>query len=545
MLTAVAAAAFAGCSPVAKVSEVRPRFTPVRTAVGALTGVEQQIAAGLKSVSRKPLAAMADFLACAEAAEKELKRNPKNAEAREAYNFAVARVFTAINDGKLDPWSKPLAVPSAGGAYTLTHKPDPRPQYSPALYDFTPADQIDTKGAYVARRSRKAGLGAPLVAVGKGLRKDARETFTLNRTYYGVTAILRFEKGRRCVVSFAEPLSQETVNFHGHSHPLAADFTAPLAVMLARENPESRNFARLLRPERYEETARISRLQPYDPNKAVVLVVHGLASSPATWTPAINDWMGDADLRQRYQFWFFSYPSGYPYPYAAALLRKELDAVGAKYPLRKKMVLVGHSMGAMISRLMVTDTGDSVWMKIFGKPPGQTPLTPHTKQLLTDSLIFSHRKEVGRVVFVCGPHRGSDLASKGLARFGASLVRAPKNLLQVGPETFKLMTADTSSLHLKRLPNSVDTLAPNNRFVKAINALPLNRGIPFHTIVGDRGRGDTPNSSDGFVPYWSSHLEGAVSEKIIASDHSAQQHPDGIAEIHRILRMHAGLPGKK
>jgi pimeloyl-ACP methyl ester carboxylesterase len=536
--------ALVACAPVASVSNVRPSFRPAGRLAGALVEVDQRIAAGLKRVGKQPLPALGDFLAGAESASAHLQGHPNDPAAREAYNFAVARVFTAIQDGDLDPWTHPLRVPSEGGDFILTHKPDPRPQYNPALYDFTPSDQIDIKGTYVMHRTRKEGLGAPLVVVSKEFRKDARETFGLDRVYYGVTAVVRFEKGRRCVVSFGDPLAHETVQYGGRSYPLAADFTAPLAVMLVRENPERLNFARLLQPERYEETARVARLQPYDPNKAVILVVHGLASSPATWTPALNSWLGDPDLRQRYQFWFYSYPSGYPYPYAAALLRKELDAIEAKFPLRHKMVIVGHSMGAMISRLMLTDTGDKVWLKIFGKSPEQTPLSPRSKELLEASLIFEHRREIGRAIFVCGPHRGSDLASNWLARFGASLVKSPKKLLQVGPEMFKLVTADTSSLHLKRLPNSVDTLAPNNRFVKAINTLPLTPGIPFHTIVGDRGRGDTPNSSDGFVPYWSSHLDGAKSEKIVPSNHSAQQNPEGIAEMRRIFRLNAGLPAR-
>src|SRR6266567_4754836 len=72
-----------------------------------------------------------------------------------------------------------------------------------------------------------------------------------------------------------------------------------------------------------------------------------------------------------------------------------------------------------------------------------------------------------------------------------------------------------------RMPNSIDTLAPNNRFVLEINKFPITPGIPFHTIEGDRGRGDAPNSSDGVVPYWSSHMTGAKSELIVPSNHSA------------------------
>jgi hypothetical protein len=93
-------------------------------------------------------------------------------------------------------------------------------------------------------------------------------------------------------------------------------------------------------------------------------------------------------------------------------------------------------------------------------------------------------------------------------------------------------------MKLKRMPNSIDTLAPNDPFVKIINTLPLAKGVPYHSIIGDRGRGDTPNSSDGVVPYWSSHVSGAKSEKIVPSAHGANQTAEGIAEVIRILREH-------
>ena len=75
--------------------------------------------------------------------------------------------------------------------------------------------------------------------------------------------------------------------------------------------------------------------------------------------------------------------------------------------------------------------------------------------------------------------------------------------------------------------------------------MPLAEGIPFHSILGDRGKGGNlnrtePVSSDGIVPYWSSHLEGAESEIIIPSGHWTNQHPQGIAEVKRILYLHLG-----
>jgi hypothetical protein len=67
--------------------------------------------------------------------------------------------------------------------------------------------------------------------------------------------------------------------------------------------------------------------------------------------------------------------------------------------------------------------------------------------------------------------------------------------------------------------------------------------VPYHSIIGDRGRGDSPNSSDGVVAYWSSHLDGAQSEVIVPGPHGACELPQTIAELDRILRLHLKASG--
>ncbi len=544
--------ALAGCAYYATVSQTKPQFRPMRASNDPLLPAEQGIVKAFQQERGEPLVALGEYLTVAQTAAQQLARNPGDIAARDAYNFAVARVLGTIQKAKLDPWAQPLRVPVAsgapgalvaGGEFVLTHKPDPRPTWNPALYDFTPADQFDVKGTYVTERKRKEGIGAPTVATGRKKNENAKRDFGLPKVFYGITALIRFE-GRRAVVSFEDPLATERVSFAGHEFPLAADYTVPLAVMLASTNPKQLELARLLRPEKYAETARISRLQPYDPNKTVVLVVHGLMDSPATWAPMINHLRADEQIRRKYQFWFYSYPSGYPYPYSAAILRRELDGVQKRYPLQKKMVVIGHSMGGCISRLMITDTGEKLWLDLFKKPPGELHLSSESRRLLTEALIFRHRPEIGRVIFISAPLRGSDMASGWAGRIGSMLVHAPSTLLKVGSDAFKVTTFQEGELRLSRAPNSVDTLAPNNRFVKAIQTFPFAPGIPYHVICGDRGKGGNhdrtpPVCSDGIVPYWSSHLDGAESELVVPSNHGAHQNPKAIAEVQRILKLYA------
>jgi pimeloyl-ACP methyl ester carboxylesterase len=283
-------------------------------------------------------------------------------------------------------------------------------------------------------------------------------------------------------------------------------------------------------------------MQPYDPNKTVVLIIHGLKDSPATWVPMFNHLVADEQIRQHYQLWSYSYPTGYPYPYSAAILRRQLDAIERHSPLRQKMVVIGHSMGGCISRLLITDTGDKLWRDLFNTPPAETPMPAGSKALLSETLIFRHRPEIGRVIFIAAPLRGSDLARNWLGRTGSTLVKLPRRLMDVGSDALRLVAWQGDELRLKRAPNSVDSLAPNDRVTLALQKIPVTPGIPHHVICGDRGKGGNrdktkPVMSDGVVPYWSSHMDTAESELIVPSDHSAHQHAQAIAEVERILKL--------
>lgn len=524
------------CAKIAVVSEKPPaRF---QTTSRTDQTIAQTIDRAQGSARAQPLVALDDYTSAARDSLRKLDRNPGDVEARRCYNFAVAGIFSVIRKAKLDPWTQPLQI-GGNSALTLAGKKDPaKPEQNPALYDLIPTDEVNFHGTYVKEDVTKDGIGAPLVAVRHLTAAQAAALFTAPAIYYGVTGVAEFD-GSRCILSIKDPLAAEAVTVEGHTYPLAANFTAPLALVLAQEKPQKLGLIRLLRPEEYAATARVARTEPYNPNKTVVLVIHGLMDTPATWVPMLNDLRGDKDIRVNYQFWFYSYPTGYPYPYSALILRQELDAIEKKYPLRKKMVVVAHSMGGCISRTLITDAGLKLWLEGFGKPPEQTEMPEKSKRLLEEALIFKHRPEIGRVIFMSTPHRGSDLAINWIGRIGSMLVRTPVRLLTIGRTIREAMTADPAALQLKRFPNSVDTLAPNNRFVVAINKIPITPGIPYYTIVGDRGKGDTPNSSDGVVAYWSSHLDGARSEFIAPCDHSSPLNPEAIAEVHRLLKLNA------
>ncbi len=522
-----------GCAPEVAVHKCHPVCKPV-----AAAPVQAELDAAHAS-RRQPLVALGHSLTAAQLSANALRSHPDDASARASYNFAVARSVEYFQKAG----AKPGDVPAPGGSYHLTTKVNSQHVREASGFDLIPADTLTCGGTYFKQHVTVDGLGAALVAKERAQNASFRKSFAQPRLYGPAAAVIRF-RGDAAELEYSAPLETERVTMDGHTYPLSADFSAPLALGLAEDNPDKIALKRLLNPDRYSQTARLTRVQFYDPNRIPVIFVHGLASSPATWAPMLNGLRADPEIRKRYQFWVYSYPSGYPYPYSAMLFRQELDAVNRTYPNHKPVVLIGHSMGGMISRLMITDSGDQIWRSYFGENPEQTKFAGMSRSILQGSLIFKHRPEVHRVVFIAAPHRGSDLAMNWIARFAAKLIHPPQFALQLRNAIISVITFDRSAMKLDRIPNSVDTLSPSNRFVREVNKIPITPGIPYHTIAGDRGRGDTPNSSDGIVPYWSSHLDGAKSELIVPSHHSAQQTPQAIAEVRRILLLNAGLSSK-
>ena len=538
--------ALSACAPLAQVREIRPSLGAQHGTLPQLRHAEQAIAEGDNLQRADPSRAIGFYLSGVESATSELRKDPNDRVALHDYDFALSRVFSVIHDAHLDPWTRPVRVPAPnGGQYLLTNRAVANRLWRPQDYELIPADELDVRGKLVVPRVTREGAGAALVAVRSEEAPQIPLRFAPPRVYTAITAVGRFN-GRKCEIEFIDPLASESINVSGRTLPSRADFTAPIALGLSREHPEKIGFAAMLNPEKFAHTARLIQVQPHDANKIPVVLVHGLQDTPVSWVPMVNALWADPVLRRNYQVCVFSYPSGYPFQYSALLLRRELDKFNRTFPHHQPIVLVGHSMGGIMCRLMITDSdGDRLWRYFFGKPPAQTKLSWETKALLEEALIFTPRRDVARVVFISTPHRGSVLAQNWIGRFGSSLIRKSVRVMNASPEILKasVVQEDPTVLKLNRLPNSIDTLSPNDPFVKEMNALSMAKRIPYHSIIGDRGRGDTPNSSDGVVPYWSSHLEGAESETIVPSGHGAQHTPQAIAEVLRILHEHIASRG--
>jgi pimeloyl-ACP methyl ester carboxylesterase len=521
-----------GCAHLATVKVTRPDLPTATASDEQLKEARQRLLAAEKE---QPLASLGDDLSAAKLSLNVLEQRPNDAAAEHIYNFSVARAVENVERAKIQPWQSKIDIVGASSQYALTTPKPVDPEHNPSRYDLFPTDTLKIGGTFFKTHSAVSGIGAPLVAVARSENPQFRDQYKLPRVYAPVTAAIRFS-GRNTELDFVDPMKSERIALSKRAFPLAVDLSAPIAMLIARERPERLGFSRLMDPGKYAGTARLTQLQQYDPTRTPVIFVHGLQETGANWAPMIDSLRDDPWIRKRYQFWFYSYPSGYPYPYSAALFRRDLDGIDRAFPNHKRVILIGHSMGGMICRLMITDAGDKIWRDIFGTSPQKTPLFGEGRDLVEKSLLFNHRPEVERVIFISTPHRGSKIASGLIGRIGSSLVRTPRAFTSIYASMRAVEKPDPAAAHLRRMPNSVDTLAPNDRFVQAVDKLPITPGVPYHSIMGDRGRGDTPNSSDGIVPYWSSHLDGAKSELIVNSGHGAQYNEQAIREVERILK---------
>ncbi len=286
-----------------------------------------------------------------------------------------------------------------------------------------------------------------------------------------------------------------------------------------------------------------SSLHPHKAGRIPVVLVHGTASSPARWAELVNELENDPRFWENYEIWLFMYNTGNPIAYSGMLLRdalsqlvKELDPDGKETGL-KRMVVMGHSQGGLLTKMTVIDSGMHLWP--FTVPPEELDIDVETRELLTHALLIKPLPFVRRVVFIATPHRGSYQALGILGRIGSWLVTMPGRFTKLSVDMLTLKSKGLYVGPMTGIPTSIDNMNPTNRFILGLSATPIADGVIAHSIVGVEGGGPPAHGGDGVVKYSSAHIDGVASEKIVNSAHSMQGNPETIQEVKRILIEHA------
>lgn len=340
--------------------------------------------------------------------------------------------------------------------------------------------------------------------------------------------------------------TQNTIKLNGSTFALNRDDAAPIAAMSCRGQSVARSgFRNMLRPGSMRERTGIFLTEPYDPNKAIVLIVPGLQSTPFAFSDLMKAMRRDREVSTHFQVWTFLYGTGTPVLFNALQLRQELEKTirdvdpGDHDFATRHIVVLGHSMGGLSAHTLVSSSGEKLWNSLFLVPPQRLFGDRKAIRRFADGLHFRRNPRVVRAVFVATPHRGSNLAESWIGHLAASLIHLPTNLQTdiVGVVSANHDAATPGAMAFDREMNfsSVHTLSPRDPALHALVDLPIE--VPFHSIIGQNHAGAVETSSDGVVPYASSHLDGASSELAVRSGHSACENPDAQREVIRILRL--------
>src|SRR5438270_5413468 len=478
----------------------------------------------------------ADYLQAASITAPLLGSGPQETPAVNTYNSACGELTVLLrSSGGGQLWNHPLTLTGNNSTYHLRLEPASHAVWAPNYFtSFELEQQIKEK--LIRKENIQEGVGGALVGV---RLVNPPDKFAPRRGITAaVTATLDFH-GKDATLALRRPAKQPTASVEGKTRPLAANFSAPISYYKPPSNLALVGLVGGFEAKHYPAQIGLYFLQPYDPERIPLVFVHGLFSTPWTWVQTINGLQADPEIRKRHHFWEFAYPTGYPILYSALRLREELAKADQLYPNHKPYVVVGHSMGGMLTHDQVITVTKDMWEKALGENAKHIFEGEPSNSLIVRATTFRANPRIQRVVFICTPHRGSDIASNGIGKIGISLITLPTRLTSVIVDS--LTSADLALItgSSKRLPNSITGLKPTSPALPVINNVPIS--VPYHSIIGDRGKGNSPNSSDGVVAYWSSHLDGAQSERIVPGPHGSCELPQTIAELDRILRLHLGI----
>jgi pimeloyl-ACP methyl ester carboxylesterase len=254
----------------------------------------------------------------------------------------------------------------------------------------------------------------------------------------------------------------------------------------------------------------------------------------------------DPRVSGRFQFLTFGYSGGGSIPYTAFLLRRELRALRDRLdpdrsdPSWDRLILIGHSMGGLLCKMMAQDSGTKLLDLITDRPIEELAGPAEALEQLKGEMIYTPLPEVQRVIFIATPHRGSPLDLEPVRAIASRLVRPADGSLQVHASL--LASNDPVSFRPSfraGLPTSIDELVWEHPLLLAIDGLPIDPRVKRHSIIADRSQPPRIDGGDGLVPYASAHHPGATSEFLVSAGHLCLENPDVIGEVARVLEEHA------
>jgi pimeloyl-ACP methyl ester carboxylesterase len=425
-----------------------------------------------------------------------------------------------------------------------------------SLTSFVPTMNLEVEG--FKNDYRSDGLGAPLAAgLAPAPQRDVGLVLPPNLRV-PTSAVLQMDDPRRQLAGSALTArlavytiyDTDSIRIGQQEVPLEYDQTAVRALFAVEGKGWTRELSGLLNnvlanPNDPTTKDQLFALEPHRPGRSPVVLVHGTASSPFRWADMVNDLLEDKEIRDHYEFWFFTYNTGNSIPISANVLRHSLeDAVRSlggvqADPALGRMMVIGHSQGGLLTKLISIESGTKIWDAISDRPLDELNLKPGTKALLREALFVHPLPFVATVIFIATPHGGSYQASQTVVSLFRRLVTLPVTIVAASADILANAGEALKLQKDRRTFNSIAGMSPGNPAIEALRATPVAPGIHAHSIIPTLQDGPLDTRDDGVVQYKSAHIDGVDSEAVIEhSDHSTQSNPLTVREVRRILLEH-------
>ncbi|HCI30504.1 alpha/beta hydrolase [Psychrobacter pocilloporae] len=318
-------------------------------------------------------------------------------------------------------------------------------------------------------------------------------------------SVLDVLSSRQLDIHLYNPYQTETVNILNDNYPLAANFSAGYGMWLAENQLDSVGYLNLITRQPDARLPKLFMLEPYDPDKRVIIMLHGLASSPATWVNLTNDILNDDKLRDNYQVWQIFYPTNLPILENRYQIQQlinttyeQTDPTGQNRA-SKNSVIISHSMGALIARMMLSD--DNL-VDDLDRLDDQDILSSSEKRQIRDALkeSFGEKElkkrfelqslpQVDTAVFLSAPFRGTDYADRWFTRALRRIVYLPVGLVKTVTDNLATIATQgdlaQNPLGALYLQNGASQLSDDSSFIELTKDLTINSRVTYHSIIAN------------------------------------------------------------
>ena len=318
-------------------------------------------------------------------------------------------------------------------------------------------------------------------------------------------SVLDALSSRKLDIHLYNPYQTESVNILNDNYPLAANFSAGYGLWLSENQLDGVGYLNLITRQPDAQLPKLFMLEPYDPDKRVLVMLHGLASSPATWVNLTNDILNDDKLRDNYQVWQIFYPTNLPILENRYQIQQLINSTyqqtdpNGQNRASQNSVIISHSMGAIIARMMLSDEN---LIDDLDKLNDKDILSSNEKQQIRNALKTSFGEDelkerfelqalpqVDTAVFLSAPFRGTDYADRWFTRALRRIVYLPVGLVKTFTDNLATIATQgdlaQNPLGALYLQNGASQLSDKSSFIELTKDITMNGRITYHSIIAN------------------------------------------------------------